>query len=212
MLARRASAAGSGDALMTGLHELVPLVGVKAACAVLSVPRASLYRKKGLATAPPAELVAKPAPARALAAAEREAVLACLHEERFQNSSRAAVYATLLDEGNYHCLIRAMHRILAAEGDIRERRDQLAHPAYKKPELVATRPNQLWGWDITKLGGRKDGWMVADGGECGTGRTAACRYLRQAGDQARRTENSRGPGLVNDLETGRLPDGRSVPY
>ena len=165
---------------MTGLNELVPLVGVKAACAVLSVPRASFYRKKGVATAPPPELVAKPAPARALAAAEREAVLACLHEERFQNSSPAAVYATLLDEGNYHCSIRTIYRILAAEGETRERRDQLVHPAYTKHQLLAIAPNQLWSWDITKLLGPVKwtyfylyvildvfsryvvGWMVAD--------------------------------------------------
>lgn len=166
---------------MTGLNELVPLVGVKAACAVLSVPRASFYRKKRLVTASPAELAAKPAPARALAAAERKSVLARLHEERFQDASPAAVYATLLDEGEYHCSIRTMYRILAASGESRERRDQLVHPAYKKPELLATGPNQLWSWDITKLRGPVKwtffylyvildvfsryvvGWMVADG-------------------------------------------------
>ena len=87
---------------------------------------------------------------RALDSAEREAVLACLHEERFQNSSPAAVYATLLDEGRYHCSIRTMYRILEGEGEVRERRDQLVHPAYTKPELLATGPNQLWSWDITK--------------------------------------------------------------
>ena len=165
---------------MTGLNELVPLVGVKAACAVLSVPRASFYRKKRLVTASPAELAAKPAPARALAAAERKSVLARLHEERFQDASPAAVYATLLDEGEYHCSIRTMYRILAASGESRERRDQLVHPAYTKHQLLAIAPNQLWSWDITKLLGPVKwtyfhlyvildvfsryvvGWMVAD--------------------------------------------------
>ena len=88
---------------------------------------------------------------RHLNSVEREAVLACLHEERFQNCAPAAIYATLLDEGRYQCSIRTMYRILAGEGEARERRDQLVHPAYTKPELLATGPNQLWSWDITKL-------------------------------------------------------------
>ena len=70
----------------------------------------------------------QPALARALAAAEREAVLACLHEERFHNASPAAVYATLLDEGRYHCSIRIMYRILANVGETLESREQLVHP------------------------------------------------------------------------------------
>jgi len=63
----------------------------------------------------------------------------------------AAVYATLLDEGQYHCSIRTMYRLLKQRGESRERRDQLIHPPYKKPELMTTAPNQLWSWDITKL-------------------------------------------------------------
>jgi putative transposase len=77
----------------------------------------------------------------------------CLHEERFQDRSPAAVYATLLDEGVYHCSLRTMYRLLEQEGETRERRDQLTHPPYQKPELLATAPNQLWSWDITKLKG-----------------------------------------------------------
>jgi putative transposase len=77
--------------------------------------------------------------------------LARLHEERFQDRSPAAVYATLLDEGEYHCSIRTMHRLLKQHGESRERRDHLTHPPYQKPELMATAPNQLWSWDITKL-------------------------------------------------------------
>jgi putative transposase len=76
-----------------------------------------------------------------------------MHEERFQDRSPAAVFATLLDEGVYHCSLRTIHRILEEEGETRERRDQLTHPAYQKPELLATLPNQLWSWDITKLKG-----------------------------------------------------------
>jgi putative transposase len=77
--------------------------------------------------------------------------LACLHQERFQDRSPAAVYATLLDEGEYLCSIRSMYRLLQKRGESRERRDQLTHPPYKKPELLATASNQLWSWDITKL-------------------------------------------------------------
>src|ERR1019366_1839971 len=76
-----------------------------------------------------------------------------LHEERFQDRSPAAVYATLLDEGVYHCSLRTMYRLLEQDGETRERRDQLTHPPYQKPELLATAPNQLWSWDITKLKG-----------------------------------------------------------
>ena len=93
----------------------------------------------------------RPSPSRALAPAERETVLAHLHGERFQDRSPAAVYATLLDEGEYLCSIRSMYRLLKRRGESRERRDQLTHPPYKKPELLATAPNQLWSWDITKL-------------------------------------------------------------
>lgn len=79
--------------------------------------------------------------------------LACLHEERFQDCAPRQVYATLLDEGRYHCSVRTLYRLLEAQGENRERRDQLVHPAYQKPELLATGPNQLWSWDITKLRG-----------------------------------------------------------
>jgi putative transposase len=78
-----------------------------------------------------------------------------LHAERFQDRSPAAVYATLLDEGEYLCSIRSMYRLLKRRGESRERRDQLTHPPYKKPELLATAPNQLWSWDITKLLARR---------------------------------------------------------
>jgi len=80
-------------------------------------------------------------------------VLEQLHSERFVDASPAQVYATLLDEGTYLASERTMYRILEAEGEVRERRDQLRHPAYAKPELLATAPNELWSWDITKLKG-----------------------------------------------------------
>lgn len=78
-------------------------------------------------------------------------MLAVLHDQRFQDRSPAAVQATLLDEGQYLCSARTMYRLLEQAGESRERRDQLVHPAYQKPELLATAANQLWSWDITKL-------------------------------------------------------------
>ncbi len=134
---------------MPAVTELAVDVGTSAACQALRMPRASYYRDRRKAAAPP--VASRPSPARALRPAEREAVLARLHEERFQDRSPAAVYATLLDEGEYLCSIRSMYRLLEERGESRERRDQLMHPPYKKPELLATAPNQLWSWDITKL-------------------------------------------------------------
>jgi Integrase core domain len=88
---------------------------------------------------------------RALSVAEQQTVREVLHSPRFQDAAPAAVYATLLDEGTYHASERTMYRLLAAEGETRPRRDQLVHPTYQKPELLATAPNQVWSWDITKL-------------------------------------------------------------
>lgn len=135
---------------MSAVTQLAADVGTRAACQALRLPRASYYRDRRRAPAP-AGMALRPSPARALRPAEREAVLARLHEERFQDRSPAAVYATLLDEGKYLCSIRSMYRLLQRRGESRERRDQLTHPPYKKPELLATAPNQLWSWDITKL-------------------------------------------------------------
>jgi putative transposase len=142
---------------MNAVTHLAPTVGIVAACDFLGVARASFYRQRpvlGPSQAPVPEpvLPVEPAvPARSLSPEERASVLAALHQERFQDRSPAAVQATLLDEGQYLCSIRTMYRILAQEGESRERRDQLVHPAYRKPELLATAPNQLWSWDITKL-------------------------------------------------------------
>jgi putative transposase len=82
---------------------------------------------------------------------ERQAVLDVLHTDRFVDKAPTEVYATLLDEGTYHCSVRTMYRILDGSGEVRERRDQAQHPHYKAPELLATAPNQVWSWDITKL-------------------------------------------------------------
>ena len=135
---------------MSAVTALAVDVGTSAACQALGIPRASYYRARRK-NASLAVTASRPSPARALRPAEREAVLARLHEERFQDRSPAAVYATLLDEGEYHCSIRTMYRLLEQRGETRERRDQLIHPPYKKPELLAMAPKQLWSWDITKL-------------------------------------------------------------
>jgi putative transposase len=134
---------------MAAVQQLAPEVGILAACVALGVVRSSFYRLQR----PPVVVQLRSAPPRALSAAERETVLAHLHEERFQDRSPAAVQATLLDEGVYHCSTRTMYRILEQRAETRERRNQRIHPVYKKPELLATAPNELWSWDITKLMG-----------------------------------------------------------
>lgn len=133
------------------VEELSPIVGTRPACRALGAAPATIYRRRR----PPGPRPRKPRPkpARALSDAEREAVLARLNSERFCDASPAAVWATLLDEGTYLCSERTMYRLLEASGSSRERRDQLTHPAYAKPELLAKRPNELWSWDISKLKG-----------------------------------------------------------
>ena len=127
-------------------------LGVAPICHALAVPRASYYRWQH----PPASAAAPGPPRRvprALPSAERAQVLALLHDERFADLPPAEVYATRLDEGKYVCSMRTMYRILAEHEEVRERRRQLRHPRYAAPELLATAPNQLWSWDITKLKG-----------------------------------------------------------
>jgi putative transposase len=137
---------------MAAVEALSSAVGVKRACQELAIPRSGLYRRRQRRLSPP-PVGARRSSARRLQDEEKSAVLACLHEERFQDCSPSQVYACLLDAGQYHCSIRTMYRLLDAEGENHERRDQLIHPPYRKPELLATGPNQLWSWDITKLRG-----------------------------------------------------------
>jgi len=126
-------------------------IGLAPACRALGVSRATAYRHRS--PKPPASPRARGRSALALSDAERSAVLQELHSERFVDASPAAVYATLLDEGTYLASERTMYRILATHAEVRERRDQLRHPAHAAPELLATGPNELWSWDITKLKG-----------------------------------------------------------
>jgi putative transposase len=132
---------------MSAALELGQRVGQAVACRALGVPRATLYRSLQPALVPKV----RPTPGRALDALERQAVLGHLHAERFYDKAPSEVFATLLDDGIYLCSIRTMHRILAQNGELKERRNQLRHPRYKKPELLATGPNRVWSWDIAKL-------------------------------------------------------------
>jgi len=135
---------------MKAIEELSPQVGTAAACQSLGVPRATLYRHRRPKAIEPAT-TPRPTPPRALGEPERQQVLDVLHSEPFADKAPAEVYAALLDQGRYLCSIRTMYRILDSRKEVRERRDQLRHPTYHKPQLVATAPNQVWSWDITKL-------------------------------------------------------------
>lgn len=161
---------------MALVEESARELGVKATCTALGVPRASYYR----ARRPRPERKPRPKPARALATEERSEVLAVLHEPRFVDLAPAEIYACLLDEGTYLCSERTFYRILADAAEVRERRAQRSHPRYAAPELLATAPNQLWSWDITRLLGPRKliyyylyvlldifsryvvGWLLAD--------------------------------------------------
>jgi putative transposase len=134
---------------MKAAGQLSKRVGVSAACRALGVPRSTFYR----AQQPKREPKPRPTPERALKPEEKEQVLQVLNSEPFQDSAPREVYATLLDDGKYLCSWSTMYRILKEHQLVRERRDQLRHPTYTKPELLATAPNELWSWDITKLRG-----------------------------------------------------------
>jgi putative transposase len=162
---------------MSRAQQLAAVHGVAPTCAALGVSPASFHR---------AAFVGPPRPAaprhtsRKLSDAENLRVLEVLNSERFMDRSARQIYAALLDEGVFLCSVRTMYRILERNDQLRERRDQKRHPAYQKPELLATGPNQVWSWDITKLKGPNAwttyhlyvvldlfsrlvvGWLVAD--------------------------------------------------
>jgi putative transposase len=135
------------------VEQLATTVSLKRACVALDVNRSAFYRRRSRQTATLSEPAFRPQPPLKLNPPERQAVVELLHSERFVDVSPHTIYATLLDEGQYHCSVRTMYRILAQEGELKERRNLLRHPHYTKPELLATGPNQLWSWDITKLKG-----------------------------------------------------------
>jgi len=121
------------------------------ACLAIGVARATFYRYRGNLDGSPTPALDRQPQARSLSSFERKTVLDLLTSERFADDPPRQIWAALLDEGKYFCSVSTMYRILRAECGVRERRDQLRHPVYTKPELLATSPNQVWSWDITKL-------------------------------------------------------------
>jgi putative transposase len=140
---------------MNAVIEIEESTGTRRACEAMGIPKSSLYRAmkpiepKPQPSCPNVELIHH----RALSLAEEQTVLDLLDSERFQDSSPTEVYATLLDEGVYLCSISKMYHILRAHDQVKERRKQARHPHHVKPELVASGPNQVWTWDISKLHG-----------------------------------------------------------
>jgi putative transposase len=131
--------------------ELARVVGTRRACQLLGRARATHYRRRRAPRCGPPS--PRPTPKNALSASERQAVLDLLHSPEHCDLAVAQVWSRSLDEGTYLCSPSTMHRLLRANGESRERRPQRTHPAKKKPELMATRPNEVWSWDITKLKG-----------------------------------------------------------
>lgn len=139
---------------MQSVNELVPQIGLVAACTALAMNRSFVYRERARDrhSASPAPRV-RPRPPLALSIAEQQLLLGVLDSERFVDAAPATIFATLLDEGRYHGSVRTMYRLLAANDQTRERRNQRVHPSYSKPELLAVRPNEVWSWDISKIKG-----------------------------------------------------------
>src|SRR5574341_1138145 len=139
-------------------ERLAQAVTVTRACDTLQVPRSALYRaRRPRSATPPRET---PGGRRALSADEKAQVRTALNSERFQDEAPREVYASLLDEGRYLCSVASMYRILRENQELRERRNQLRHPAYAQPELLATAPNQVWTWDISSR--FVVGWLLAE--------------------------------------------------
>lgn len=135
---------------MTAVQGLVDQgAPVTRSCGALRLPRSTYYRAIG----PKRPRAVRPAPPRALTILQRETVREALVSERFVDLAPREIHARLLDEDQYLCSVSTMYRVLEKDESARERRDQLVHPVYAKPELLATAPNQVWSWDITKLRG-----------------------------------------------------------
>jgi putative transposase len=133
------------------IGELALVIGTRSACTALGRSRATYYRRHRQSPVPPRPGRERTPQPRALSSTERAEVLGVLHDERFVDQAPASIYANLLDEGRYLCSVPTMYRLLRAQGEMHERRRQATHPATVKPELLATGPNEIWSWDITKL-------------------------------------------------------------
>ena len=127
---------------MQTVTEVSARLGVAPTCVAMRLPRAPSYRLLHPRSIGPV----RPAPARAVSVQERQEVLEVLHEPRFADHAPGQVYATLLDQDRYLYSERTRSRLLADTAEVRERRDQLRHPAYQQPERLATGPNQVWSW------------------------------------------------------------------
>ena len=135
------------------MTELVPLVGVRAGCAAVGEAQARWYRRHRQSP-PPSRPERAPAPQpRALSEPERTRLRQVLNSPAHVDEAPATVYAKLLDQGIYLASVPTMYRVLRDHDEVGERRRQATHPAAKKPELLATRPNEVYSWDITKLAG-----------------------------------------------------------
>jgi putative transposase len=167
--------------------EAIGELGVAPVCQALGLPRATWYRRARPKHGP----MRRGRQPRALSAEQRAEVLAVLHEPRFQDAAPAEVYAQLLDEGRSLCSERTLYRVLAENQEVRERRNQLRHPNHPVPQLHATKPNELWSWDITKLHGPAK-WTYF--------------YLYVVLDVFSRYD-SRRPRLLHDLQAGGPADG-----
>lgn len=148
------TAAEVDTAIEAAVAELAPLVGVRAACRATGRSQADHYRRHR--QSPPPEPKPKPPrrrQPRALSEQERASVRAVLNSEPFRDQAPATVYHRLLDEGVYLASVSTMYRVLREHDEVHERRRQATHPAHVKPELWATKPNEVWSWDITRLRG-----------------------------------------------------------
>ena len=137
--------------MMQTAEDLSTWVGTSDACGALGIARATYYRHRHSSGLDKPQSSCRRISPRALSAEQHQDMLDELHCPRFVDQAPRQVFAGLLDEGKYICSVRTMYRILEQEGEVRERRNQLRHPVYKKPELLATGPNEVWSWDITKL-------------------------------------------------------------
>ena len=198
-------------------------VGVAPACRALGVSRATFYRRHRSTPGASSPVAHPPGPC---ARTNENASWRRCPQSRFVDRSPAEVVATLLDEGQYLCSERTMYRILAASEPVRERRNQLTHPSYTKPELVATAPNETWSWDITRLLGPKRwtyfylyvlldifsryvvGWMVAERESSALAAQAHRANLPQAGHRAPDADPAFGPRRTDDQQVHRATAGR----
>ena len=207
-----------------GVNELAPSIGIKAACDHLGRSRATYYRQ----TTPRPFGPPKPRPRShlALSQSETDTILETLNSERFCDKAPGQVWATLLDEDTYLCSISTMYRLLREHQQVRDRRNQRRHPAHVKPELVATGPNQVWSWDITKLAGPHKwnwfhlyvildifsryaiGWLVAprETARLAEELIATCIETENIADGQLSLHADRGPSMTSKTVTQLLAD------